>query len=76
MNGSNIVHTTASMAYRRSYGLVSGSVMSFSYTPFSAHEPHETDEMATITGIPQSEYIIRRYFLTRVSTVTCFHSHD
>jgi hypothetical protein len=63
MNGSNIVHTTASMAYRRSYGLVGGSVMSFSYTPFSAHEPHETDEMATTTGIPQSKYIIRRVFL-------------
>jgi hypothetical protein len=73
MNGSNIVHTTASMAYRRSYGLVGGSVMSFSYTPFSAHEPHETDEMATIMGIPQSEYIIRRCFLIRVSTVIVFH---
>jgi hypothetical protein len=57
MNGSSIMHTTASMVYRRQYGLIGGSVVSFSYTPFSAHEQTETDEMATIMGMLQSQYI-------------------
>jgi len=67
------MHTTASMVYRRQYGSVGGSVMSFSYTPFSAHEQNESDEMAMITGIPQSQYIIKRCFLTQVSTMNVLY---
>ena len=73
MNGSSVMHTIASMVYRRQNGSVGGSVVSFSYTPFSAHEQNETDEMATITGISPSQHIIKQCFFTQVSTVTLFH---
>lgn len=51
MNGSSIMHITASMEYRRQYGLAGGSVVSFFLYPFSANEQNELDEIATPLGV-------------------------